>query len=178
MQHIIVIVFVAVAYVALAAISAAVAYSPADSWTVWLSSGLVLGVLLAVRRSLWVAVLFGGFVGATGFAFYLGSGVVEAIGYGAIEVHRVGWRGAHGFAADRVADASGQRARIGSPHRGGRSAAGVDGRAARDGLALAAGGGSSGATFRVWAIANFIGTLLVAPMIITWARSVRAAPAA
>ena len=80
MQHIIVFVF------ALAAISAAVAYSPADSWTVWLSSGVVLGLLLALRRSSWVAVLGGGFIGATGFALYLGSGVLEAIGYGAIEV--------------------------------------------------------------------------------------------
>jgi hypothetical protein len=70
-QHIIVIVVVAVAYAALAAISAAVAYSPADSWTVWLSSGVVLGLLLALRRSSWAAVLAGGFIGATGFAFYL-----------------------------------------------------------------------------------------------------------
>ena len=35
---------------------------------------------------------------------------------------------------------------------------------------IAAGGGSSMATFRVWAIANFIGTLLVAPMLIAWAQ--------
>lgn len=170
MQHIIVIVVVAVAYAALAAISAEVAYSPADAWTVWLSSGLVLGVLLAVRRSLWVAVLFGGFIGATGFAFYLGSGVVEAIGYGAIEVI------VSGGAALIVSRLTELPMRLENARElavlivAGALPLALMGALLATAWHLAAGAGNSSATFRVWAIANFIGTLLVAPMIITWAR--------
>ena len=168
MQHIIVIVFVAVAYVALAAISAAVAYSPADSWTVWLSSGVVLGLLLALRRSSWPAVLAGGFIGATGFAFYLGSGAFEAIGYGAIEVL------ASGCAALIVSRLIELPMRLDGARElaalivAGALPLALAGALLATAWHIAAGGGSSMATFRVWAIAHFIGSLLVAPMMISW----------
>jgi len=38
-QHIVVLVVVAVTYGVLALVSAAVAYAPTDAWTVWLASG-------------------------------------------------------------------------------------------------------------------------------------------
>ena len=71
-----------------AVISKLVAYAPADAWTVWLASGVVFGSLLAARRELWWAILAGGFVGAVGFALYLGVGVIDAHGYGVIEYVR------------------------------------------------------------------------------------------
>ena len=90
MQQIVIVVVVAVAYGALALVSKLVAYAPADAWTVWLASGVVFGSLLAARRERWLPVLAGGFIGATGFAYYLGVSVLDALGYGAIEVLTAG----------------------------------------------------------------------------------------
>ena len=47
----IIVVVVAVGYLALAGLSAALAYSHADAWTVWLASGLTLGLLLRCGRA-------------------------------------------------------------------------------------------------------------------------------
>ena len=170
MQHIIVIVIVAAAYAALAGVSELVARSPADSWTVWLASGVVLGLLLALRRSRWLAVLTGGFIGATGFALHLGSGILEAIGYGAIEVI------ASGGAALIVSRLTELPMRLTSARElATLIVAGALPLALLGGLLatawhVAADGASAMATFRVWTIANFIGTLLVAPVMITWAQ--------
>jgi len=41
---------VAEAYMALAGLSALLAFSEADAWTVWYANGLTLGLLLALRR--------------------------------------------------------------------------------------------------------------------------------
>ena len=172
MQHIIVTVIVAVAYVALAGISAAVAYSEADAWTVWLASGLVLGLLLARPPARWTAILAGAFVGAVAFDLWLGGGILEAAGYGAIEVIAA-LTGA--FVASRIMDLP---CRLESP----RSVAGVVvggalplalcGAALATAWHMAGPGGSATAatTFRVWALSNGIGTLLVAPMVIAWAQ--------
>jgi hypothetical protein len=46
-----VVVVVALAYGALSALSALVAYAPTDAWTVWLASGMVFGALLALPRA-------------------------------------------------------------------------------------------------------------------------------
>ena len=170
MQHIIVIVIVAVAYAALAGISEVVARSPADAWTVWLASGVVLGLLLALRRSRWVAVLAGGFIGATGFALHLGSGILEAIGYGAIEVI------ASGGAALIVSRLTELPMRLDNAREvatlivAGALPVALLGALLATAWHIAADGGNSMTTFRVWAIANFIGTLLVAPMVIAWAQ--------
>jgi hypothetical protein len=169
-QHIIVIVFVAVAYAALAGISEFVARSPADAWTVWLASGAVLGLLLAVKRSRWAAVLAGGFIGGTGFALHLGSGILEAAGYGAIEVISAGG------AALIVSRLTALPMRFDSARElaalivAGALPLALLGAVLAAAWHIAAGGGNAVATFRVWAIANFIGTLLVAPMVIAWAQ--------
>jgi len=167
-QHIIVIVVVAVAYAVLAGVSELVASSPSDSWTVWLASGVVLGLLLALRRSRWAAVLAGGFIGAAGFALHLGSGILEAIGYGAIEVI------AAGGAALIVSRLTELPMRLDSARElatlivAGALPVALLGALLATAWHIAAAGGNSVATFRVWAIANFIGTLLVAPVLITW----------
>jgi len=169
-QHIIVIVVVAVAYAVLAGVSELVASSPSDSWTVWLASGVVLGLLLALRRSRWAAVLAGGFIGAAGFALHLGSGILEATGYGAIEVI------AAGGAALIVSRLTELPMRLDSARElatlivAGALPVALLGALLATAWHIAAAGGNSVATFRVWAIANFIGTLLVAPVLITWAQ--------
>jgi integral membrane sensor domain MASE1 len=84
-HHVIVIFAVAAAYLALAGLSAALAYSSQDAWTVWLASGLTLALLLARPRTSWPAILGGAFVGATAFAILIGS-TFDALGYGALEV--------------------------------------------------------------------------------------------
>src|SRR5205814_3190645 len=64
---------IALAYLALAGISAALAYAPTDAWTVWLASGLTLGLLLAAARSRWAAILAGAALGAAIFALVVDS---------------------------------------------------------------------------------------------------------
>ncbi len=170
MQHAVVVAFVASIYVVLAAVSALVAYSPADAWTVWLSSGLVLGLMLAQPRSRWPAILGGGFGGATAFALYLGSGPIEAVGYGVIEILAAGFGT---FVASRLAV-------LPLRLKSGRALAvlvlGAALPLALTGAFLAAawhladGGASLSATFRIWMLSNFIGTLLVAPMVIAWSQ--------
>ena len=170
MQHIILVIIVAAAYGALAAISAAVAYAPGDAWTVWLPSGVVFGLLLALRRPRWVAVLAGGFIGAAGFALYLGSPPLDALGYGVIEVI------ASGGAALAVARMIALPMRLDSARElavlvlGGALPLALAGALLATAWHMATGGTEATATFRLWTISNFIGTLLVAPMVISWAQ--------
>jgi integral membrane sensor domain MASE1 len=169
-RHIFVAVSVAIAYLALAGVSAALAYSPADAWTVWLASGLTLGVLLARPREGWPAVLAGAFVAATIFALLLGSGPVEAAGYGAIEIATAA---AGAWLASRFL---GLPARLEQPRDlaalllGGVLVLSLSGAFVAAVWNVASGGDSGVVTFRVWAIANVVGALLVAPLVIAWAQ--------
>ena len=169
MLHLVLAVFVAAAYIALGALSAAVAYSPADAWTVWLSSGVVLGLLLALRRARWPAILGGAWVGATTFALGIGSGPLDAAGYGAIEVI------AAGSAALVVSRLTRLPTRLHSPRElaaiilGGALPLALVGAVLATSWHVAAGGNSGVSTFRIWVVSNFIGTLLVAPMMVAWA---------
>ncbi len=161
-------VFVAVAYFALGKVSAAVAFSPADAWTVWLASGVVFGMLLALPRTHWSAILLGAWVGATAFSLTLGSGPFESAGYGVIEVIT------SGSAAYIVSRLTPLPARLDSARElaaviaGGALPLGLLGAVLATSWHVAAGGNDGATTFRVWALSNFIGTLLVAPMMIAW----------
>src|SRR6266851_6539487 len=77
---------VALAYFALGELSSALAYAPTDAWTVWLASGLTLGLLLATGRARWGAVLGGAATGAAIFALVVGGTAGDALGYAAIEI--------------------------------------------------------------------------------------------
>ncbi|MCC7325260.1 MAG: MASE1 domain-containing protein [Burkholderiales bacterium] len=169
-QQLLIVVLVAAAYTAFGALSSLVAYAPTDAWTVWLASGVVLGLLLSLRRARWAAVLGGGFVGATAFAFNLGSAALEAVGYGAIEVL------ASGAAALLVSRLAALPLRfhavrdLGALILAGAVPLALVGAVLAAAWQLAAGGTGFGTTLRVWFISNFIGTLLVAPVIISWAQ--------
>lgn len=164
-------VFVAVAYFALGEVSAAVAYSPADAWTVWLASGVVFGLLLALPRARWPAILMGAWVGATGFALTLGSGPFDAAGYGAIEVI------ASGIAAFLASRLTPLPARLDSARElaavifGGALPLALLGAVLATFWHMVAGGNDGATTFRLWSVSNFIGTLLVAPMMIAWSHA-------
>lgn len=170
MQQWIVVLVIAAGYVALAEVSKLIAYSPADAWTVWLASGLVLGALLGWRRERWRAVLAGAFIGAALFSVRIGTDVLDALGYGVIEV---AGSGAAAYLVSRLAplplrlESSRDLAAL--------IAAGALPLALIGGLFAAAwhvttGGQQMGTTFRVWVLSNFIGSLLVAPLVISWSQ--------
>lgn len=167
-KNVVVTVVVTVAYLALAWLSAKVAYSPDDAWTVWLASGVVLGLLLALRRERWPAVFAGGFIGAALFALHLGTSVVEALGYGVIEVVAAGAAIALTvrlvplpLRLDRGRDLAALVLTGAIP------LALVGGfLAALWHLAAADGGGLT--VLRVWFASNVLGTLLVAPVFVAW----------
>jgi len=167
-QQSIVVVVVALAYFALAEVSRLVAYSPGDAWTVWLASGVVFGALLAARRERWIAALAGGFIGATAFSMRLGVDLLNSLGYGIIEVVTAG--GAALLVSRlttlpmRLASARDLAAMIG----GGALPLALLGGLLATAWHVATGGTVPGQTFRLWVTSNFIGTLLVAPMIIAW----------
>jgi len=169
-QQWIVVVVIAIGYVALAEVSKLIAYSPADAWTVWLASGFVVGALLGWRRERWRAVLAGAFIGAAAFSIMLGTSVLDGLGYGVIEVV------ASGTAAYLVSRLVPLPLRLESSRDlAALIAAGALPLALIGGLFAAAwhvatGGQQMGTTFRVWVLSNFIGTLLVAPIVITWAQ--------
>ena len=170
MHHIIVIGIVAVAYVALALVARWIAYSPADAWTVWLSSGVVLGSLLVQPRARWTAILAGGFIGATAFALSLGSGPFEAAGYGCIEIIACG---VAAFIVSRIVDLplGLDRPRdLAALILGGALPLALTGATLATVWHVADGGSETALTFRVWVISNMIGTLLVAPLVIAWSR--------
>lgn len=167
-KNVVVTVVVAVSYLLLAWLSAWVAYSPDDAWTVWLSSGVVMGLLFALRRERWVAVLAGGFIGATVFALFLGTSIVVALGYGVIEV----------IAASAALAITMRLLPLPLRLDSGRDLAAliltgafplalVGGFiAALWHLVSADGGGLT--VFRVWFVSNLLGTLLVAPLFVAW----------
>jgi integral membrane sensor domain MASE1 len=169
-HHIIVVALVALAYVALAAVSELIAYSPADAWTVWLSSGVVLGSLLVQPRARWAAILAGAFIGATAFALTLGSSPFVAAGYGCIEVIACGLAA---FVVTRIVDLPMglERPRdLAALILGGALPLALTGAALATVWHVADGGTEAAPTFRVWMISNVIGTLLVAPLVIAWSR--------
>jgi integral membrane sensor domain MASE1 len=169
-HHFIIVAVVAVAYMALAVVARLIAYSPADAWTVWLSSGFVVGALLVQPRARWAAIFAGGFIGAAAFAVSLGSDVVEAAGYGCVEVLACGIAV---LIVSRVVELPMDLERprdLAAVILGGALPLALTGAALATTWHVAAGGSEAVHTFRVWAISNFIGTLLVAPLVIAWSR--------
>ncbi|HEY2818290.1 MAG TPA: MASE1 domain-containing protein [Casimicrobiaceae bacterium] len=163
------VIVVAVAYLALGAFSAFFAYSDQDAWSVWLTSGLGLGLVLGRVRSDWTPVIAGAFLGALIFEPLVGSSLGESFGYALIEavVTVVG-----GLVAARL---SATPLRFESPRDVGAVIAG--------GFALALTGAvligswdyftrraDVWRTVRVWLVGNFAATLLLAPFIAAWAQ--------
>ncbi|MEO8346108.1 MAG: MASE1 domain-containing protein [Betaproteobacteria bacterium] len=169
MRQVIVIFLVAAAYIGLAGLSAALAYSSLDAWSVWLASGLTLGLLLARPRTSWPAILGGAFAGAAIFATLIGS-APDALGYGAIEVVTA-FTGAW-----IVARMTSLPIRLERPRElaalvfGGALPQALLGALVAAVWNVAAAGGAGTATFRFWALSNLIGTLLVAPLVLAWAQ--------
>ena len=169
MHQFIVTVFVAAGYLALAGLSAALAFSHADAWTVWFASGLTLGLLLVRPRASWIAILAGAFVGAALFALLIG-GTLDALGYGALEVLTAA---AGAWIASRMTDLP---AHLDHPRElaalvfGGALSQAVIGALIAAIWNVASGGNEGIATFRLWALSNFVGTLIVAPLVIAWAQ--------
>lgn len=170
MQHVVVGIVVAVAYLAFCFISKAVAYSPADAWTVWLPSGVVLGALLASTRDRWAGPLAGAFVAATAFALTLDIGLVDSLGYGVIEVV------ASAAAAYLVSRVVATPVKLSRPRElaamifAGALPLALIGAAIAAAWSMAAGSGTARQTFVVWLVSSFLGTLLVAPVIVAWTR--------
>jgi hypothetical protein len=163
------IIVVAVAYVALGALSAFFAYSDQDAWGVWLTSGLGLGLLLGRARSDWLPVLAGAFVGAMIFEPLVGSSPGDTLGFALIEVivTLVG-----GVVA---AQASALPLRFASPRDVGAIVAGALALALSGAVLVGAWDYFSGRpdawrTFRVWLMSNFVAMLLVVPFFASWAQ--------
>lgn len=159
--------WVALAYVALAALSALLAFSEADAWTVWFANGVTLGLLLALRRSRWLPVLTGVFVGAALFELLIGSRALDALGYGAIEL-ATALLGA--WVASLIAPLP---LKLESPRELAATLAGA--------LVLALSGALIATAWSVWSrtdpalevlhlwfTSNVVGALLIAPLIISW----------
>ena len=168
MSNLVSIVFVAVGYLAFAALSTALAYAPTDAWTVWLASGWTLGLIVIQLRHRWVIPLAGAAIGAAVFALVLPGGrVSDAFGYAAIEVL------AAVAGAFSVMWLAAPPLRLGSVRELGAFVVGALVQALV-GAALAAGwnivsGGSEGMrTFNVWSLAGFVGAILIAPLVMTW----------
>jgi integral membrane sensor domain MASE1 len=169
LQHVIVALMVAVAYIGLAFVSKAVTYAPGDAWTVWLASGIVFGCLLASPRSRWTGILAGGFLGAMVFALTLDVDWMNALGYGVIEVLTAGGAA---LIVSKLCPLPLEltRAReLAAMIFGGALPLALIGGALAAAWAVAAGSAPAGPTFRIWVVSNFTGTLLVAPVIVTWA---------
>lgn len=163
----IVLVAVAVAYFVLGEVSKALAYAPTDAWTVWLASGLTLGLLLATARNRWMVILAGAAAGAAIFALTIGSNIVDALGYAVIEVVSAG---GGAWIATRVVDGP---LRLDSPRELGALTLGAGvqsliGAALAAAWTIATGGQHGWRTFSVWLIASLVGAILVAPLLITW----------
>ena len=169
MQHFIVGIVVAVAYVGLAFVSKAVSYAPGDAWTVWLASGVVFGCLLASPRSRWIGTLGGAFVGAALFALTLGVGLLDALGYGAIEVVTAGGAALIVSRLCPLPLALTRARELAAMVFGGALPLALVGGVLATAWHVGGGGTAAGPTFRVWVISNFTGTLLVAPVIVAWA---------
>jgi integral membrane sensor domain MASE1 len=163
------IVVVAVAYLALGALSAFFAYSNQDAWGVWLTSGLGLGLLLGRARYNWMPVLAGAFVGAIIFEPLVGSSLADALGFALIEVVVTVVGGAV------AAQLSALPLRFVSPRDVGAIIAGAFALALTGAVLVGvwdyyAGRPDAWRTFRVWLLGNFVAMLLVAPFIASWAQ--------
>ena len=163
------IIVVAVAYLALGAISAYFAYSDQDAWGVWLASGFGLGLLLVRARSDWMPVLAGAFLGALVFEPLVGASLIDSLVFALIEVIVTFVGGAV------AAQVSPPPLRFVSPRDMGAVVAGALVLALTGALIIGLWdnfGGRPAAwhNFRVWLIGNFVGILLVAPLIASWAQ--------
>jgi integral membrane sensor domain MASE1 len=152
----------------LAEVSGLLAHEATDAWSVWLATPLTLGLLLVVARARWLPVLIGAAIGAAVFSWLLEPGrIAWASGYAVIEV------------ASAVAGAWAARQVVALPMTlerprevGALVVAALV--AALVGAALGAAWTAVSAsadvltTFYVWAVANLVGTLLIAPVIVTW----------
>ena len=163
------IVVVVVAYLALAAFSAFFAYSDQDAWTVWLTSGLGLGLVLGRARSGWTPVLVGAFLGALIFEPMVGSSLGDSLGFALIEVvvTVVGGLVAASISATPL--------RFESPRDVGAVIAGAVALALTGAILVGlwdyfTGLADPWRTFRVWLVANFAAILLLAPFIAAWAQ--------
>ena len=163
------IVAVAAAYLVLSAASAFFAYSDQDAWGVWLASGFGLGLLFVRARSDWSPVLAGAFLGALIFEPLVGSSLVDTLGYALIEVVVTL---AGGAAAALI---SPPPIRFTSPRDVGAIVAGAFILALTGAVIVGLWGALAGTpdawrTFRVWLVGNFVGMLLVAPFVASWAQ--------
>ena len=162
-------VFVAVAYIVLAEVSGLLTHETTDAWSVWLATPLTLGVLLVVSRARWLPVLVGAAIGAAVFSWIIEPGKIAwAGGYAAIEVLSAI---AGAWAAHQVAPIplTLERTREVAALVVGAAVVALVGGGL--GAAWTAAAGSAGIfqTFYLWALANFVGALLVAPLVVTWA---------
>ena len=143
----------------------------------WPASGLVLGLLLSCRRERWSALLAGAALGAAAFSFLLGNlSPLDAIGYAAIEV-LTAFAGACVFLWLAPAPT-----RLESPRElaalvVAALAVSLIGALLAAVWSLTAGTDPPARTFRVWMLANMLGLLVVAPLVITWADFRQAPPA-
>jgi MASE1 len=163
------IVVVAVAYLVLGMFSAFFAYSDQGAWSVWLNSGLVLGLVLARVRSDWLPVLAGAFLGALIFEPLVGSSLGDSFGYALIEVFVtvVG-----GLVASRISQTP---LHFESPRDVGAVIAGAFALALTGAVLTGlwdyfTGQPDAWRTFRVWLVGNFAAILLLAPFIAAWAQ--------
>jgi hypothetical protein len=163
------IVTVAVAYLALGAFSAFFAYSDQDAWNVWLTSGLVLGLVLGRARSNWMPVLAGAFIGAMIFEPLVGSTLGESLGFAFIEVFAtvVG-----GLVAGTISTTP---LRFESPRDVAALVAGAFALAVTGAVLIGLWEFSTGRpetwrTIRVWLVSNLAAILLLAPLVASWAQ--------
>jgi integral membrane sensor domain MASE1 len=160
---------VAVAYIALAKLSAMLTHDATDAWSVWLATPLTLGVLLVVARARWLPVLVGAAIGAAVFSWVIDPGKIAwAGGYAVIEVVSAI---AGAWAAHQVASIplSLERPREVAALVVGAAVIALVGGALGAAWTAAAGSANVFVTFYIWALANFVGALIIAPVVVTWA---------
>ena len=162
-------VVVAVAYIALAKLSAMLTHEATDAWSVWLATPLTLGVLLVVARARWLPVLVGAAIGAAVFSWVIDPGKIAwAGGYAAIEVLSAiaGAWAAHQVASIPLAL---ERPREVAALVVGAAVIAFVGGALGAAWTAVSGSANVFATFYIWALANFVGALIIAPVVVTWA---------
>jgi integral membrane sensor domain MASE1 len=163
------VVVVAGAYLMLGAFAAYFAYSDQDAWGVWPASGFALGLLFVRARADWMPVLVGAFLGALIFEPLVGSSLLDALGYALIEVVVT-------FAGGAIAaQLSPPPLRFMSPRDVGAIVAGTAVLALTGAVIVGlwsdlAGTPDAWRTFRVWLVGNFVGVLLFAPLVASWAQ--------
>ena len=168
MSHALTAVAVAVGYFALGVLSGSLSHVETAAWTVWLASGLVFGLLLACDKRRWPAILVGAFFGAAVFDWSLSRAVGEGIGYGAIEVVTAV---AGAMLADKI---GGHPLRLSRTQDlvallAGALVLSMIGALLATSWQYASGGLGAVVVFRVWTLGNFMGAVLVAPLIVAWA---------